>query len=119
MFGPEFAILRTPLPEWDKLGRNSSLKGFPQKDSPPAFKNIGEAKATIKTSQVAGNQTHTRAINPNNFSETDFLLPFSWIAGRTPAQCTNQNAKTTYNLVKRKQGLILSSTLDISHAVSD
>lgn len=35
VFGPEFAMLRIPRPVWDKLGRNSSLKGFPQKDSPP------------------------------------------------------------------------------------
>lgn len=35
MFGPEFAMLRTPRPVWDRLGRNSSLKGFPQNDSPP------------------------------------------------------------------------------------
>lgn len=30
VLGPEFAILRTPRPVWDKLGLNSSLKGFPQ-----------------------------------------------------------------------------------------
>lgn len=35
VFGPEFAMLRIPRPVWDRLGRNSSLKGFPQKDSPP------------------------------------------------------------------------------------
>ncbi len=35
VFGPEFAMLRTPRPVWDKFGRNSSLKGFPQNDSPP------------------------------------------------------------------------------------
>lgn len=35
VFGPEFAMLRTPRPVWDRFGRNSSLKGFPQRDSPP------------------------------------------------------------------------------------
>lgn len=42
MFGPEFAMLRTPRPVWDRLGRNSSLKGFPQKDSPPATRKADE-----------------------------------------------------------------------------
>lgn len=41
VFGPEFAMLRTPRPVWDRLGRNSSLKGFPQKDSPPGSGGSG------------------------------------------------------------------------------
>lgn len=72
--------------------------------------------------QVATNQTHARAMNPNNSSQTDFLLPFlELLEGHqlSVATCTNQNAKTRYNPVKRKQGLILSSTLDIFHSVSD
>ena len=39
--GPELAMLRMPRPAWDRLGRNSSLKGFPQKDSPPENKERG------------------------------------------------------------------------------
>ena len=35
VLGPELAMLSTPLPVCDRFGRNSSLKGFPQKDSPP------------------------------------------------------------------------------------
>lgn len=35
LLGPELAMLRTPRPVCERLGRNSSLKGFPQYDSPP------------------------------------------------------------------------------------
>lgn len=35
VLGPELAMLRIPRPAWDRLGRNSSLKGLPQDDSPP------------------------------------------------------------------------------------
>lgn len=35
MLGPELAMLRMPRPVCERLGRNSSLKGFPQYDSPP------------------------------------------------------------------------------------
>lgn len=50
VFGPEFAMLRIPRPVWDRLGRNSSLKGFPQKDSPPEDgERMTERRKTTET----------------------------------------------------------------------
>ena len=57
VFGPEFAMLRTPRPVWERLGRNSSLKGFPQKDSPPGN---GEREWGRKENTMGERQTKTQ-----------------------------------------------------------
>lgn len=79
VFGPEFAILRIPLPEWDRLGRNSSLNGFPQKDSPPAIKNIRNHTSDHNNLWTELNS----ARNSNSFSQNRFLVTvICYIGGR-------------------------------------
>lgn len=63
MFGPEFAMLRTPRPVWDRFGRNSSLKGFPQKDSPPGIGEGGWDRSTGEERKVETSHLFITASN--------------------------------------------------------
>lgn len=55
MFGPEFAMLKMPRPEWDRNCLNSSAKAPFQKESPPVPVPVGSPPCTCFKSVLRKN----------------------------------------------------------------